>query len=105
MLSQQVKARIRRNKRVRKHLWEMRKRYGLNRALWPSPWTIAYNRIIERDPVVFGEVFYPTIRIEPVEDEPAFPVQLIVSLGLSPDVLAGGPEFSTAEVMRRHYGV
>jgi len=65
MLSKQAKVRIARNKRVRRHLWECRKRYGLNRAQWPSPWTIAYNRLVEREPIVFSEAFYPTLRIEP----------------------------------------
>ena len=70
MLSKKVKWRISANRRARKHLWKMRRKYGLNRAAWPKPWTIAFNQMVERaGDDVFGEVFFPTMYI--IEPDPA----------------------------------
>lgn len=67
MLSNRVKYRIAANKRARRQLWYLRRKYGLNRALWPSTWTIWYNSLAERAADVFGETFYPTIAFKTVE--------------------------------------
>lgn len=104
MLSKQAKARIAHNKRVRRHLWDCRKRYGINRARWPSPWTIAYNSVVERDPIVFGEAFFPSLKIEPDDFETFLSDQRVATVGISPELITAGPQFSTAEVMSRHYG-
>lgn len=67
MLSKRAKYRIAANKRARKQLWKLRRQHGLNRALWPSPWTIWYNSLDERAGDVFGEIFFPIVRYEPDE--------------------------------------
>jgi hypothetical protein len=103
MLSNRVRWRIQYNKRQRLLRWEMRKKYGINRALWPSAYDVAYNlQSVRTDG--FVEMFFPLVRVMPDEVEYSLSDRLVESLGISPDLITAGPEFSTAEVMQRHYG-